>query len=213
MVGEIESVGEWESNGIRGRGALPGCAGVQKGLAVVMATGRCVWDDLLYRFSVEANRASVIAVNNMILHWKARVHHGVSMHPEEPGLWRALRPYYQCEESHVHTHGYRRHEKAELKECDYIWDIPRAKGGTSSLLAVYVGLALGFNRIVLAGVPLDQSGHFYDPASEKIQVFGSDFLKTEWMKSINEDFKGRVRSLSGRTKEWMGEPDSEWLKG
>lgn len=204
---------DWEINGIRGRGEIPKCAGNFTGLAVVMATGRCVWDDLLYHFDAEANHASVIAVNNMILHWKKRVHHGVSMHPEEPGLWRALRPYYQGEESHVTTHGYRKHEKQGLRECDYIWDIPRAKGGTSSLLAVYVGLCLGFNRIVLTGVPLDQSGHFYDPPAETIQVFGSDFLKTEWMKSIHEDFKGRVRSVSGRTKEWLGEPDEKWLRG
>jgi hypothetical protein len=204
---------DWEINGIRGRGEAPKCAGQQKGLAVVMATGRCVWDDLTYKFSVEGNHASVIAVNNMILHWKGRVHHGVSMHPEEPGLWRALRRYYQGEESHVHTHGYRKHNKTELQEVDYVWDIPRAKGGTSSLLAVYIGLALGFSRIVLCGVPMDGTGHFYDAPNAEVKVFGSDFLKTEWMRSIREDFQGRVRSVSGRTKTWLGEPDAAWLKG
>ncbi|MFA5409037.1 MAG: hypothetical protein WC343_09750 [Bacilli bacterium] len=206
-------MGDWEINGIRGRGEAPKCAGNQRGLAVVMATGRCVWDDVLYHFDPESNHAHVIAVNNMILHWKKRVHHGVSMHPEEPGLWRALRRYYQGEESHVHTHGYRKHNKPELEEVDYVWDIPRAKGGTSTLLAVYIGLALGFNRIVICGAPLDNTGHFYDPAAREDKTFGSDFLKTEWMKSIREDFKGRVRSVSGRTKQWMGAPDSEWLKG
>jgi hypothetical protein len=203
----------WNINGIAGRGPLPGCAGNQTGLAVVMATGRCVWDDLLYHFDPEGNHAHVIAVNNMILHWRGRVHHGVSMHPEEPGLWRALRPYYQCEESHVHTHGYRKHGKEGIPECDYIWDFPAGKGGTSSLLAVFVGLALGFNRIVLAGVPLDGYGHFYDPLDKKIPVFNSDFIKLEWMNAAKNYFQGRVRSVSGRTKEWFGEPDEAWLKG
>lgn len=203
----------WCINGINGNGVAPGCAGQQKGLAVVMATGRCVWDDLTYRFDPEGNHADVIAVNNMILYWKGRVHHGCSMHPEEPGLWRALRPYYQGEGSHVLTHGYRLHGKMGIPECDVIWDIPAGKGGTSSLLAVMVGLALGYTRIVLAGVPLDGNGHFYDPPDMKIPVFSSDFLKGEWLQASKNYFDGRVRSLSGRTREWFGEPDDNWMRG
>jgi hypothetical protein len=206
-------MGDWTSNGIEGRGNKPGCAGGARGLAVVMATGRCVWDDLTYRFDPDAYHAEVIAVNNMILHWKGRVHHGVSMHPEEPGLWRALRPYYQGEESHVHTHGYRKHGKAGIPECDYIWDLPGGKGGTSSLLAVLIGLALGYERIVLCGVPMDNSGHFYDPEKHVDRTFGSDFIQAEWSKAIKTMFHGRVRSVSGRTKVWLGEPDRAWLKG
>jgi hypothetical protein len=203
---------EWTINGVHGRGDMPKCAGNQSGVAVVMATGRGVWDDLTYRFSPEGNHAAVIAVNNMILHWKGRVHHGVSMHPEEPGLWRALRPYYQCEGSHVHTHGYRAHEKPGIPECDYIWDIPAGKGGTSSLLAVFIALAIGYDRVVLCGVPLDGNGHFYDPPDMKIPVFSSDFLQSEWLKA-REQFSGRVRSVSGRTRDWLGEPSEDWLKG
>ncbi len=203
---------DWESNGVTGRGPKPKCAGNFNGLAVVMATGRCVWDDLAYKFSPEENHADVIAVNNMILHWKPRVRHGVSMHPEEPGLWRALRPYYQGEESHVHTHGYRKHGKPGIPECDYIWDIPAGKGGTSSLLAVFVGLALGYKKIVLCGVPLDNTGHFYDPPAKEDRTFGSDFIEMEWLKA-KEVFGDRVRSVSGRTKAWFGEPDKDWLKG
>ena len=166
----------------------------------------------MYRFDPETNHAAVIAVNNMILHWKGRVHHGVSMHPEEPGLWRALRPYYQCEGSHVHTHGYRKHNKPGIPECDYIWDIPAGKGGTSSLLAVFVALGLGYERVVLCGVPMDNTGHFYDPASKIDRTFGSDFIEMEWRKA-EKHFAGRVRSVSGRTRDWLGEPSREWLKG
>lgn len=203
----------WEINGVIGRGVAPKCAGNFNGLAVVMATGRCVWDDLTYQFDVEGHHAEIIAVNNMILHWKGRVHHGCSMHPEEPGLWRMLRPYYQGEESHVLTHGYRLHNKPGIPECDVLWDIPAGKGGTSSLLAVMVGLALGYTKIILAGVPLDGNGHFYDPAQMKIKVFTSDFLESEWKQAARNHFKGRVRSLSGRTREWFGFPDEDWLKG
>lgn len=195
----------WELNGITGRDeSPPRCAGNFSGRAVVMGCGRCVWDDLA---QVDLGRHSVIAINNMILHHKGRVHHGVSMHPEEPNLWRALRPYYQGEPSHVTTHGYRKHGKIGLSECDVVWGtIEGAGGGTSGILAVMVGLALGYDEIVLAGVPLDGDGHFYDPPALKLNTFNSDFVKMEWVNTSNNYFQGRVKSLSGWTRELLGAP-------
>jgi len=198
----------WELNGITGPGeSPPRCAGNFSGVAVVMGCGRTIWDDLAQ--VKDLDRIGVIAVNNMILHHKGRVNHGVSMHPEEPNLWRALRPYYQCEESHVTTHGYRKHDKAGLSECDYVWgNIDGAMGGTSSILAVIVGLALGYDEIILAGVPLDGDGHFYDPPGKTLNMFNSDFIKMEWTNTEHNYFQGRVKSLSGWTRELLGAPDA-----
>ncbi len=201
----------WTLNGITGRDeSPPRCAGNFSGTAVVMGCGRTIWDDLA-RIK-DLDRIGVIAINNMILHYKGRVHHGVSMHPEEPNLWRSLRPYYQGEESHVTTHGYRKHEKMGLSECDYVWgNIEGAGGGTSGILAVMIGLALGYDEIILAGVPLDNDGHFYDPPSLKLNIFNSDFLKMEWTNTANNYFQGRVKSMSGWTREFLGAPDGRRL--
>lgn len=199
----------WLVNGIEGRGDTPPpCAGNFSGPAVVLGTGRSVWDDLHYKFALE-ERMGVIAVNNMILHFKGRVHHGVSLHPEEPILWSQLRRFYQCEASHVVTHSYRIPEA--FKACDYIWDIEGAYAGTSSLLAVMVGLALGYNKIVLAGVPLDGAGHFYDPPQTETRQFTSSSVQSEWIKAAQLWLAGRVRSCSGWTQELLGGPDARWL--
>jgi hypothetical protein len=170
-----------------------------------MGCGRCIWDDLAR--VQDLDRIGTIAINNMILHHKGRVHHGVSMHPEEPNLWRALRPYYQCEGSHVTTHSYMKHGKIGLTECDVVWGVIEGSGGgTSGILAVMVGLALGYDEIILAGVPLDNTGHFYDAPGKQDKTFGSDFIKIEWRNAADKYFRGRVKSLSGWTRELLGAP-------
>ena len=203
--------GEWEINGIRGRGAAPPrCAGHFKGLAVVMATGWSVWQDLA-AFDPEARGADVIAINNMILHWKKRVHHGVSLHAEEPPLWRKLRQQYGCDNSHVTCHAYRASQDPQVMNCDYTWPmVGCCLAGTSSLFAVAVGLGLGYGRIVLAGVPLDAGGHFYDPPGTVTKLFAGS-PRREWETANKIWFQDRVRSLSGWTRELLGEPTEEWL--
>lgn len=204
----------WESNGIRGRGEkAPGCAGSFKGTAVVLGSARCIWDDCA---KIDFTKVEVIAINNMIMHHKDRVHHGISLHPEEPPLWRQLRWTNQCEESHVITHSHRLPENndnlapQEFKtRCglDYLWEIEGGRGGSSGLFAAMIGLALGYDKIILAGVPIDGTGHFFDPPGKVVNQFLGTNIKEEWDNANHNYFKGRVKSLSGRTKEWLGEPE------
>lgn len=206
----------WECNGIRGRGdKAPGCAGNYQGTAVVLGSARCIWDDCA---RIDFTKVDVIAINNMIMHHKGRVHHGVSLHPEEPPLWRQLRWTNQCEESHVITHSHRLPENndnlppQEFKTrhgLDYIWVIEGGRGGSSGLFAAMVGLALGYDKIILAGVPIDGTGHFFDPPGKKVTQFLGQNIKWEWDNANAQYFKGRVTSLSGRTKEWLGEPSGD----
>lgn len=205
--------GSWEINGLRGKGASPPpCAGNHSGPAVVMATGWTIWDDLA-RWDPEEHDCAVIAVNNMILHWKKRVHHGCSLHAEEPPLWRLLRTQYGCDASHTHTHAYRESRDPRIPNCDYIW---RFRGsvlaGTSTLFAIGVGLALGYSRIIVAGAPLDGLGHFYDPPGAKYKQFASTSVRGEWEIARAHVFQDRVRALSGWPRELLGEPSEEWIK-
>ena len=75
-----------------------------------------------------------------------------------------------------------------------------------------IGLALGYNKIILAGVPLDGSGHFFDPPDKETKQFSGQNIDLEWKWANDKYIKGRVKSLSGRTKEWFGEPTEDWLK-
>jgi hypothetical protein len=79
--------------------------------------------------------------------------------------------------------------------------------GASGLFAVKVALDDGHDRIVLAGVPmLREGGHF---ARTRVWEQRDSFMPA-W--TVAKPFlKGKVRSMSGWTKEYLGEPDAQWL--
>ena len=77
-----------------------------------------------------------------------------------------------------------------------MWDIDF--GGSSGLFACLVGLGMGYDEIVLAGIPMDDSGHFYDPPTTEHKYFEN--LLPNWRYARDEWFEGKVRSLSGYTK-------------
>ena len=85
--------------------------------------------------------------------------------------------------------------------------------GTSPLSAVLVGLEMGYERILLAGVPLDDSGHYFDPSDIHTNRFHQDYKHQErdlmYWKSAMKEFKGRVKSLSGNTRTLLGGPE-DW---
>ena len=82
--------------------------------------------------------------------------------------------------------------------------------GTSSLYAVRIAIELGSaEKIILAGCPMDQSGHYYD--REDLGLYLETYRKG-WL-SAYPRIKDIVRSYSGWTRELLGEPTEEWLRG
>ncbi len=82
-------------------------------------------------------------------------------------------------------------------------------GGSSGLLCVAVALELGCDRIVLAGVPMEKMKCHYDdkrPWHEARQYWPS------WDRHLPK-MLGRVKSMSGHTRDILGEPTREWLDG
>jgi hypothetical protein len=74
-------------------------------------------------------------------------------------------------------------------------------------LAVAVGVALGYDQVVMAGVPCDAAGHFYPTSEAHIyKDYAGGFHTSTWMKLKSDFFEGKVRSLSGFTRDWFGEP-------
>lgn len=86
----------------------------------------------------------------------------------------------------------------------HIWCFANNRGSTS-LFAVKCGLLMGYSEIVLCGIPYDGSGRFFDPPG-----VGKDYEKAngweDWPKLAASVFDGRVKSMSGRTRELLGEP-------
>jgi hypothetical protein len=75
--------------------------------------------------------------------------------------------------------------------------------------AAKVALEDGFDRVVLAGVPMDPAASHFTRGKPWLQ---RDSFTIGFQKSVPH-FAGRVRSMSGWTKELLGMPDPAWLNG
>ena len=177
-----------------GRGEPPSRCGKFSGPLLILGGGRTVWEDYA---KVRPWKGETMAVNDVgaILH--ERIRHWVTLHPEYMPGWlhyREKHNYGDRVPAMVHSH-------KSKPGVDVCWDI-QAVGGTSGLFACSVGLLLGYDEIVLAGVPMTGDGHYFDPPWYSTE-FEDGANKMEWKRHITNMFKGRVSSLSGKTKEWI----------
>lgn len=103
---------------------------------------------------------------------------------------------------------------ARRASSDYPFKVVKLKWqGTSGLYAVQIALEeLGFDGVILAGVPIDAAGGANDPESLMADAERVARYRPEWLKALPE-IGVRVRSLSGWTRELLGAPTSEWLAG
>ena len=79
--------------------------------------------------------------------------------------------------------------------------------GSGALSAVCLGDALGFDEILLAGLPMNAGACFYEPESaDRIGKRGSGTPKDEaaW-KRVIPTLNAKVGSVSGNTKKWLTE--------
>lgn len=106
------------------------------------------------------------------------------------------------------------------------WDGGYSSGATSAGKAGLIGLAMGFDPIVLCGCPMDGSGYHADEGKVTVesgmQRVGDPKMQDrstirryrDQMASLAmSTFKGKVFSMSGFTRQHLGHPPGElpWL--
>lgn len=189
----------WQALG--GVGETPSRLGVFSGPLLVIGGGSTVWDDYA---KVRPWKGEIMAVNDVGMHMHDRIRHWVTLHPEYMPGWRHYR------EKHLYGNGVPAmcHSHKEKPGIDTAWKVSNL-GGTSGLFACFVGLMLGYNEIVLAGIPMTNDGHYFDPPWQRT-AFQDRGIAIVWKSSDKNILKGRVKSLSGYTREWLGAP--EFLK-
>ena len=79
----------------------------------------------------------------------------------------------------------------------------KAPSGSSALLGVLAGIKLGYQKIILCGCPLEDEKK--DGKNKNYQQF-----RKGWQAHLDE-YIGKVRSMSGWTREFLGYPTDEWL--
>lgn len=165
--------------------------------AVVIGSGRSVWEDL----RIIGLGAPVFAVNDMLI-YAPRVDYGVSHHPDKLLHWNALRT--MAGERQPRESGITLHSSRDHLGIDRVWPEYRS-GGSSALLAVRIALALGFQPIWIAGVPLDDRGYVWSDPYERRSYDFSRYRRS-WEHAKTE-LEGRVFSPSGYLCQLFGPQD------
>lgn len=184
-------------------------------LALVVGSAACIWDD------VRAARAmaqfdAVCCVKRVGIEW-----------PERFGVWAGLHPEYMREyEARRRAKGFPDGYEIvcppdnELGEpgkgiagihrrVGYRWPGMNASAG-SGIYGAKVMLDAGY-RVVLAGIPMDEQPHFirHETCGTGPWAHRAAFL--EGLRLAAAHMRGRVKSMSGLTKEILGAPTPEWL--
>ena len=187
---------------------IPEVPGPRKDDLLICAGGHTVWDDLIKVGYDHVDQASspwdIMCINDIFMHFPGRVHHFYSNDRKFMPNWSAARrQLYTIEfpfttKTHTLRHG-----------AQYNWHWPGH--GTSSLNGVYCGLAMGYKRIILCGVPLDNGPHYWEAPWRKTNFDREvptrpDGTMAYWFRAKSRVFDGKVFSMSGRTRELLGEP-------
>lgn len=158
------------------------------GRVLVCGTGHTLWRDLEAAGFRGDGDFDVIAVNRAIQDLPCRIAHGYSNHSGMLRLWRECRDVRQ-QNIDRHYDGMVLHTNGENCRDAVKWPFPGT--GTSSLNAVYLALCLGYEDIVVCGVPLDNGPHYYEPPWYETN-FGAGHEEKFWRVAETKYFDGRV---------------------
>ena len=124
-----------------------------------------------------------------------RADYVVTYHPEDIPAIAAKRLYFGNMDYKVISH--EAHPGVDIIE-------PHIKpSGSSALLGTLASIRMGYNKIILCGCPL-----------EGMNVKNGNYANFQkgWEARAGE-FDDKVRSMSGWTAKFLGQPDREWLDG
>jgi hypothetical protein len=195
--------------------ALPRETNTYKGRKVIVCgDAACVWDDLEAfgarsdagpRGSVLKDGWDIMTVNKLIEVMPAHVDH---IYSNEPSLLHKFVAARRCEYGREFANDWLSHS------CNVGADVLWPWGGhaTSGLGAALVGIGLGYDEIVLCGIPLEDGPHNGEPPWRRTaftrEAAGSVETgeNSHWKAARKLAFEGRVTSMSGRTRKWLGAP-------
>lgn len=190
-----------------GGGALPDIAGCFAGNGLVIAgDAACVWEDL-ERFGCRSDEGRgrvakdgfhFMAVNKIGETFPGDLKHWFSNSAAHLGRFSAAR-------RDEYTQEFRVPENTHACNPGAMWCWPWKGHGTSALGATLAGVAMGYAPVVLCGIPLDESPHNGEPPWRKTR-FTTEVRARDlhWQRAIDAVLKGKVISMSGRTKDWLG---------
>jgi hypothetical protein len=172
---------------------------------IVLGTAPCMWDDLAAAQALVS--WDVIAVNGAGFMYADPIEMWVSIHGDALVEWIEKR---RALDYNMHFNAYGNFKPGEDSGSVIEWNKPNG-GGSSGLFAVMVALEMGYERLILCGMPLEGQERFdYDGREIITAETAYRFYRSGW-KLRAPLLRGHVRSMSGWTRETFGDPTSEWL--
>lgn len=193
--------------------------GIRKNSTVLVTGDAWTLPEDVKKFDSFGISHDLYCVNRSMLFFERPVTHWAAVDAEE-SIWFSGNVN---EKISPENHRINRHTLGVIPIAyDYFWEVcNNLEGeyarhlwmGNTGYFAILSSIAMGYERIVIAGMPLDNGRHFYDPeGTEGPQWIGRAY--TQWM-----DFKikvpdaEKVKSMSGYTAFILGEAKKEWLSG
>ena len=167
-------------------------------IALVLGCATSVWEDAEKALTL-CKPSCVIVINDMIARWPTPAQHAVTFHPEKMDAWCSARTV------------------AGYPQIETYWSYKPAKGvdrvvrkpgyGSSGLFAARIATEQLKCAVVLAGVPISrEAAHIGNPGKPWTQ---DKSFQGAWRRQV--ELRSKVRSMSGWTRELLGEPTPEWI--
>lgn len=170
-------------------------------IAVVLGGASGVWEELSAVKDMLGREPDIaVACNDAGAVYPGRLHGWASLHAEKIGAWMRLRKADDYRAFSIKGHW---DHEARVEIVLERWK------GSSGLYAAQIALdVFGASQVVLCGVPLwPEKGHFFSPG----KAWPEAELYRRGFKAALPVIRGPVRSMSGWTRELLGEPTPEWL--
>ena len=170
--------------------------------AIVLGGASGVWQELESLGNIK-DTSSIFAINDSISAYSGKIDYAITLHPEKMPKWKQARENNGYDMAFKSV-GYGRKGFSIPKETDYYLDYwyqdgVKCSSGSSGLFAVKAALELGFDEVILCGVPMD-GGINIHRGKEWADFKG---YRDAWLEQLPR-LKGRVFSQSGWTKELLG---------
>jgi hypothetical protein len=179
-------------------------------VVVITGDGRSLQDDLIawYGFGYPFDSWAIARsyqVTGPIDHW--------GMVDSEANAWWAKNGKF------IWKGKPQRHTLGECDGYEFDWDSDQELydrradkwWGSSAIFGTLCCIAMGYDRVVLAGCPLDDQGHWYGLPGEEEGLIWHDHDFEVWRQFAKQPEGQMVRSFSGFTKDVLGVPEKKWL--
>lgn len=173
-------------------------------ILVALGGAQCVWDDFeAAKAILDGHDYDVGAVNDAGYAYPGHLTLWATLHQEKFAAWQRHRERTGLNQDYVAVTRKAHREGKIDKVVGELWS------GSSGLYICQVAIIdFGYSHVVCCGIPLDEMPHFFN----RIPWTPTSTYRRGWTQAYDQpELKGRIKSMSGWTRDLVGHATQEWL--